>query len=295
MAAVGAAIEAVIRPGGVLVAPDDGYPGIRRVADEQLAAWGVEVRFTPTDTEAILAVLPGATAVWVETPSNPALDVCDVPRICAAAREGGARVLVDNTLPTPLLQRPLELGADVSVVSGTKALSGHSDLLLGVVTVADEAWAAELRHARARTGALPGPFEAWLAHRSLATLAIRLERQQATAQALAELLDARADITGVRYPGLPGDPSHAVAVRQMDGFGPVIGFELAGADAAQAFLARLELVAEATSFGGVHATAERRARWGTDRVAPGYIRFSCGIEDTADVLADVSQALDGLR
>jgi cystathionine gamma-lyase len=295
MAAVSAALEDVLLSGGgVLVAPSDGYPGVRAVAREVWAPRGVELRFVATDTCAILEALDGATAVWLETPANPGLDVCDIAAVGAAALAAGAVVLVDNTLATPLLQQPLALGADVSVVSATKALAGHSDVLLGAVTVREAEAAARLRRARSRAGAVPGPFEAWLVHRSLATLALRLERQQANALAVAEFLRSRPEVSGVRYPGLPDDPAFAVAARQMSGFGPVVGFDVCGGEeAAQAFLAQLRLVAEATSFGGVHTTAERRARWGTDAVGTGFIRFSCGIEDAADLVADVERALGG--
>ncbi len=294
MAATGAALEWALASGGALVAPSDGYPGIRLVAAERWEPAGTAVRLVPTDTSAILEALEGAAAVWLETPSNPGLDVCDIRAVAEAAHAAGALVLVDNTLATPLGQRPLELGADLSMVAGTKALAGHSDLLLGLVSVRDEATAAELRRRRSRSGAVPGPFEAWLAHRSLPTLALRLHRQQDNALALARMLQARDDVRDVRYPGLPDDPAHALAARQMSGFGPVLGFTLAGEDAAQAFLAGLDLVAEATSFGGVHSTAERRLRWGTDQVAPGFIRFSCGVEDAEDLLADVARSLDAL-
>jgi cystathionine gamma-lyase len=294
MAATNAALESVLARGGVLVAPEDGYPGVRLVATERWEPAGVEVRFVPTNTDAILAALDGASAVWLETPSNPGLDVCDVAVIARAAHAAGAVVLVDNTLATPLFQRPLELGADVSMVAGTKALAGHSDLLLGLMTVRDSQTAEQLRRARSRSGAVPGPFEAWLAHRSLATLSLRLERQQANALALASRLLEHGAVHDVRYPGLPGDPAHQIAASQMRGFGPVLGFGLDGSDAAQAFLSGLRLVAEATSFGGVHSTAERRCRWQTDQVAPGFIRFSCGVEDTADLLADVERALDAI-
>jgi cystathionine gamma-lyase len=206
MAATHAALESVLAAGGVLVAPEDGYPGVRLVATERWEPAGVEVRFVATDTDAILAALDGATAVWLETPSNPGLDVCDVAAISRAAHAAGTVVLVDNTLATPLFQRPLELGADVSMVAGTKALAGHSDLLLGLVTVRESQTAEALRRARSRSGAVPGPFEAWLAHRSLATLSLRLERQQANALALASRLLERGDVHDVRYPGLPATP-----------------------------------------------------------------------------------------
>jgi cystathionine gamma-lyase len=225
----------------------------------------------------------------VETPSNPRLDVCDLAAVAAAAHEAGALLAVDNTLATPLGQRPLALGADFAMVSGTKSLCGHSDLLLGAVSTADPERAAALRRWRTQSGSVAGGFEAWLAHRSLATLGLRLERSCANAAALAEALIPREDVLEVVYPSGP------VAERQMVFRGPVVGFTLASAEKAQAFLAACELVAEATSFGGVHSTAERRARWGTDAVAEGFIRFSAGCEDTADVLADVERALDSVR
>jgi cystathionine gamma-lyase len=286
MAATSALLEPALGAGDVLVVTRDGYPGVRGIASDRLRPRGVEVRFVPTDTEAILGACDGATLVWVETPSNPALDVCDIAAVAAAAHAAGARLVVDNTLATPLGQRPLDLGADATVYSATKALAGHSDLILGAVGVRDPAWAAALRERRRLGGAIAGPFEAWLLHRSLATLALRLERQSANASALAAFLKERPEVRDVRHPG-----AHPAAARQMALGGPLVGFTLGGAERAQRFLGALELVAEATSFGGVHSTAERRARWGTDDVAPGFIRFSAGCEDTEDLLADVERAL----
>jgi cystathionine gamma-lyase len=264
-----------LHSGDVLVAPADAYPGIRAIAADVLEPNGVEVRLVPTADAAFREVLPGATLVWMESPSNPCLDVLDVRALAAEARAHGALVAVDNTLAGPLRQHPLELGADFSVTSGSKHLAGHSDLILGVVAVASAERAEELRAWRIATGAIPGPFEAWLAHRSLATLALRLERQEANACAVAELLRARDDVTGVRWPGV----------------GSVVSFDLGSEERAQGFLGACTLVAEATSFGGLHANAERRARWGGDDVGPGFIRFSAGIEDTADLVADIEQAL----
>ena len=293
--AAASAVLLALGPGDVLVAPADGYYTVRALARGHLEPRGVEVRLVPTDEEAVRGALEGATLVWVETPSNPALDLLDVAALARAARAAGARLAVDNTLATPLAQRPLELGADLSVSSGSKHLSGHSDVVLGHVACADAARARELRTWRAQTGAIPGPFEAWLAHRSLATLDVRLERQCANALAVAELLAGREDVRDVRYPGLPGHPAHALAGRQLGGrFGTVVGFELADERTAQAFLAACALVVEATSFGGTHSSAERRARWGSDDVPEGFIRFSAGLEETADLLADVGRALDGL-
>jgi cystathionine gamma-lyase len=279
MAAVTAVVVPALAPGDVLVAPSDGYPGIRTIGTDVLEPRGVEVRLVPTDDAAVRAALPGATLVWLESPSNPGLDVLDVAALAAEAHVAGATVAVDNTLAGPLRQRPLELGADVSVTSGSKHLSGHSDLLLGVVTVADEERAGALRAWRTATGSIPGPFEAWLAHRSLATLALRLERQEANAAALAGRLRERDDVADVRWPGV----------------GSVVCFDLGSEARAQAFLSASELVAEATSFGGLHSNAERRGRWGTDAVGDGFIRFNAGIEDAADLLADVERALDVSR
>jgi cystathionine gamma-lyase len=276
MAAVSAVALEMLRPGDVLVAPSDAYPGIRSVARDHLEPRGVEVRLVPTDDTAVRGALEGATLVWLESPSNPGLDVVDVATIASEAHAAGAVVAVDNTLAGPLRQRPLELGADLSVVSASKYLTGHSDLVLGYVAGSDSERIARLRAWRSTTGGIPGPFEAWLAHRSLATLAVRLDRQEANASALADALRARKDVTDVRWPRV----------------GSVVCFTLADADRAQAFLGALTLVAEATSFGGLHSNAERRARWGTDAVAEGWIRFSAGIEDTEDLLADVLSALD---
>jgi cystathionine gamma-lyase len=292
MAAISAVVIPGLRPGDVLVAPSDGYPGIRHVATEHLAPRGVDVRLVPTDVDAIRGALDGATLVWVETPSNPGLDVVPIAELAGAAHAAGAALAVDNTLATALGQRPLDLGADLVMTSASKALTGHSDLLMGALTTRDEARYEQLLDWRTHTGAVPGPFEAWLAHRSLATLDVRLERACTNALALAEALAARDGVSGVRYPGRPGDPGFAVAAHQMARFGPVVGFALPDAAAAQAFLAASELVIEATSFGGLHTSAERRARWGTDAVPEGWIRLSAGIEATEDLVLDVERALD---
>jgi cystathionine gamma-lyase len=270
MAAVSAVVLPRLEPGDVLVACGDGYPGIRQIADNDLRPKGIEVRMVPTETEAIVAAAEGAKLVWLENPSNPKLDTCDLAAVRAATT---GLLAVDNTVATPLAFQPLGHGADFAMTSGTKALTGHSDVLLGAVSVRDPALVQELIDWRIRTGAILGPFEAWLAHRSLATLGLRLERQQANARALVEALEGR--VTHLRWPGV----------------GPMISLALPTAEDAQAFLDACELVSEATSFGGVHSTAERRARWGTDDVPEGFIRFSCGIEDTEDLVADVLQAL----
>jgi cystathionine gamma-lyase len=292
MAALAAVVLPLLKPGDVLVGPADGYPLIRSIGRDHLEPRGVDVRLVPTREDAVHGALEGATLVWVETPSNPSLDVLALAPLAEAAHAAGALLAVDNTVATPLGQRPLDLGADLVMTSLTKSMTGHHDVLLGSVTTRDPARVEMLRAWRTASGAIPGTFEAWLAHRSLPTLDVRLERTCANAQAVAELLAARDDVALVRYPGLPGDPSHAVAAAQMTRFGAVLGFDAGSAERAQAFLDRAELVIEATSFGGVHTTAERRARWGSDAIAPGYIRFSAGLEATSDLVADVAAALD---
>ncbi|MFD4631644.1 cystathionine gamma-lyase [Streptomyces sp. NPDC058284] len=291
MAAISAVLFSQLRAGDVVVLPDDGYQVLPLVR-EQLSAYGIEVRTAPTGGDAQLDVLDGAKLLWIETPSNPGLDVCDVRRLADAAHARGALVAVDNTLATPLGQRPLELGADFAVASGTKMLTGHGDILLGYVACRDAELTASVRQWRKIVGAIPGPMEAWLAHRSLATLQLRADRQNGNALAVAEALRDRADVSGLRYPGLPGDPSHEIASRQMRRFGCVVSFTLPTRARAERFLEALHLVDDATSFGGVRSTAERRRRWGGDAVAEGFIRFSAGAEDPADLVADVLRALD---
>jgi cystathionine gamma-lyase len=295
MAAVAAVLGVTLRPRDVVVLPEDAYYTARLLARGYFAEMGVEVRLAATRDDAQAKALDGAKLLWIETPTNPGLEVCDIAALSQAAHRAGALVAVDNTTPTCLGQSPLDLGADFSVASDTKALSGHSDLVLGHVAVKEGSLHERLKTWRAQMGAVPGPMEVWLAHRSLATLPLRLERQGANALAIAGLLTSRPEVQVVRYPGLSQDPAHAVAARQMQWFGPVVSFVLPSRGQAERFLAACELVIEATSFGGVHTSAERRARWGGDRIPDGFIRLSAGCEDTADLLADLTQALDGLR
>lgn len=276
MAAATAVLQTLLGPGDLLVAPNDGYPGVLQYAREHLATRGVGVRTVPTTDEAIRRAAKGAALVWIETPANPGLQTLELEATIAVCREAGAKVVVDNTLATPLRQRPLDLGADLVVSSDSKHLTGHSDLILGHVSGADADLVEQLRRWRTLAGAVPGPFEIWLAHRSLGTLDVRLRRQEAVAVAVHGALSAREDLEDVRYPG----------------FSSVVGFDLGGMGRARAFLGALQLVAEATSFGGLHSTAERRDRFGDGQVGPGYVRFSAGLETPADVVADLSQALD---
>ncbi len=276
MAAVAAVLHTLVGPGDVLVVPSDAYPGVRAIALDQLEPLGVEVRLVPTEESAIRDALSGAAVVWVETPSNPGLAVLDVPALAASVHGAGARLVVDATLAGPLRRPPLRAGADVSVLSASKQLTGHTDLVMGVASARDGAVVDALRSWRATVGSVPGPFEVWLAHRSLATLGVRGDRQEENARALVAALRGRPGVEDVRWPGV----------------GCVVAFTLQDAACAQRFLAACRLVGEATSFGGVHSTAERRGRWGTDDVAPGWIRLSAGIEAAEDLVADVLGALE---
>jgi cystathionine gamma-lyase len=291
MAAVSAVLLTVLRPGDTVVLPSDGYYNTRAFAADTLTGFGVTVREVPTAGP--YPDLDGVRLVLLESPANPGLDVCDIAALAEAAHRAGALVAVDNTTPTPLGQQPLALGADLSVASGTKALTGHSDMLLGYVAGPPDL-AAGIRTWRNRTGAIPGPFETWLAHRSLSTLDLRLARQAANAAALADLLAGRDEVLRVRWPGLPADPGHALASRQMRRMPGVVTFTLPDAAHAIRFLTASRLVAAATSFGGTHTTADRRAQWG-DATPDGLLRLSCGIEDPADLLTDIAEALDKAR
>ena len=296
MAAI-SAVFSLLRPGEAAVLPADGYQMLPR-ARARLEERGVTVRVAPTGGGAQLEVVDSdVRLLWLETPSNPGLDVCDIRRVVERARALAPQVLVavDNTLATPLGQRPLELGADLACASGTKALNGHSDVLLGYAVSRNAELAARLREWRAETGAILGPMEAWLAHRGLATLQLRVERQAANALAVARELARHPEVTGLRHPGLPGDPAHETAARQMRSFGCVVSFTLPDRAHAERFLAALRLVHDATSFGGLRSTAERRRRWGGDPVPEGFVRFSAGIEDAEDLVADVRQALAAAR
>jgi len=291
MAAVTAVLGVTLRVGDVLVMPSDGYYTARMLAEGYLARQGIEVRLAPTAENAQQELLDGATLLWLETPSNPGLDVCDLAKLVAAAHHHGALVAVDNTTATVLGQQPLQLGADFSVSSDTKTLTGHGDLILGHVAVRASSWRDRLQTFRTQQGSVPGPMEVWLAHRSLATLNVRLERQCKSALEIAQFLAIQPEVVLVRYPGLPQDPAYTLASRQMKHYGPVVSFVLKGQAQAEHFLDACRLVWEATSFGGVHTTAERRARWGGDAIPEGFIRLSAGCEDTQDLLEDIAQAL----
>lgn len=290
MAAITAALMAVLRAGDRLLLPSDGYYATRLLAEEFLAGFGVSVVTRPTRHFAD-GGFEGFVAALIETPSNPGLDIADIAALTAGLRAAGAVSIVDNTTMTPCGQRPLDLGADLVVASDTKAPGGHSDLLAGHVASRDEALMARVRDWRTRSGAIPGPFEAWALHRSLETLELRFGRMCDNAEVLAAHLDAHPAVRDLRFPGLLSHPGHAIAARQMRRMGFLIGFTLESAEAAERFIAACPLVEAATSFGGVHTSAERRARWGDD-VAPGFVRLSVGTEPLEALWPAIEAALD---
>ena len=292
MATVAAVFYSQLKSGDRVLLPADGYYVTRALAEKFLAGFGVLV-----DTVATAALeqadMTGYRLVWIETPSNPGLDLADIERVAARAHAASALVVVDNTTMSPLGQRPLELGADVVVSADTKSVSGHSDVLFGHVCSRNASLMAQVRDWRKSAGAIPGPFEAWLVHRGLETLDVRFERMCASAHVLAQRLAGHRKVKGVRYPGLPDHPAHALAQRQMRRFGSLIALTLADAPTAEAFIGHCRFVRAATSFGGVHTSAERRARWG-DQVAPGFIRLSVGCEPCEVLWQDMRTALDSV-
>jgi cystathionine gamma-lyase len=290
MAAIAAALFASLRAGDRLVIPADGYYVTRILSGGFLKPLGIEVVELPTRDYAT-ADFTGAAVVYLETPSNPGLDVVDIAGVAARAGAAGARVIADNTTMTPLLQRPLDLGCDLVVAADTKAPAGHSDVLFGHVAGRDIDLIARVRDWRRMAGAIPGPFEAFLVHRGLETLEVRLERMCASAAVLAGRLAAHPKVRGLRYPGLPGDPSFGAIGAQMANGGFLIGFTLADAGVAEGFLARCPLIAQSTSFGGTHTAGERRARWG-DAVPEGFIRLSVGVEPVEVLWQAIKAALD---
>ena len=285
-----------------IVLPEDGYYGGRVLAD-RLRPNGT--RPVPVDLRDLAAVERELTTapslLWAETPTNPLLRVADLTRLAGIAAAAGAPMVVDNTVATGLLQRPLDAGATASLYSLTKSVSGHSDVILGAVVSRDAGLLADVRAWRSSGGGIPGPFEAWLALRGLKTLPLRIARQSASALAIAGHLAGHPRVTAVHYPGVAGpgfgETTSALARRQMpDGFGPLLSFEVTpdSADAADKVVARSQLILPATSFGGVESTWERRARWPAETAPPGLIRLSVGVEPVADLITDIDQALEVL-
>ncbi|MBX7430693.1 cystathionine gamma-lyase [Mycobacterium sp. Y57] len=288
MAAVTSLLRAVAEPGCTLVVPSDGYYQVRAYAHEYLAPRGVTV--VEAGCAQMCDAARDADVVFAETPANPALDVVDLHRLAMICRPRGALLIVDNTTATPLGQQPLALGADLVVASATKTLAGHHDLLAGYVAGSRPEVIERLQRERLLGGSILGAFDAWLVLRSLPTLGLRFERQCQNAAAVALMLRSHPRVRSVRYPGLPDDPSHPIASRQMRRFGGIVSVELDGAQAVHDLVRNSDLLVGATSFGGIHSSVDRRARWG-DPVPAGFARLSMGIEDTEDLLSDIDRAL----
>jgi cystathionine gamma-synthase len=298
MAAI-AAVFSFVPAGGVVVLPRHAYQVTLGFADDLAQRAGVEIRRVDVaDTDQVVAALDGASLLLVESPTNPMLEVADLPVLLAAARERGVLTAVDNTFATPLGQRPLDHGADLVVHSVTKYLAGHSDVVLGAVVAATDDLASRVRAYRTLHGAIPGPFEVWLALRGLRTLALRVERSQASAAELARRLARHPDVAEVRHPSLPDDPGHERAARLMTGFGSILGVRpVGGADGADAVVAAVRLWVPATSLGGVESSLERRRRFATESVTvpEDLLRLSVGIEDVEDLWRDLDGALRSAR
>ena len=293
MAAAAAVLERVPL-GGRVVVPADAYQGVVALVEAGVAQgrWILE-RLATDDTAGWIDAMSAADLCWVETPSNPMLVVADLAAIAAAPRKSGGLLVVDNTFATPLNQRPLERGADVVLHAATKYLGGHSDLLAGALVVRDPELGTALRRIRTLHGGVPGTLEAFLATRGLRTLAVRLRRAEENAAVLADFLAAHPRISRVHYPGRSDHPQHAIARRQLDGFGAIVSLEVDGdAAAAEAVCAATQLIRHATSLGSVESTMERRAAYaGQEHVPPSLLRISVGIEAVEDLQADLDQAL----
>ena len=289
-----AAIFDQLPVGATVVLGDDCYQGVVGLAAAGAAQgrWSV-VRAGIEDTSRWVALAAEADLLWLESPSNPLLVVADLPAICAAPRKAGALIVIDSTFATPLVQRPLELGADLVMHSATKYLGGHSDLLLGAVVAASGERARGLRERRELAGATPGALEAYLAVRGMRTLALRLQRASASAAGLAERLAEHVGVALVRYPGRPDHPTHATARSFMAGFGAVVSFDVEGGAArADAVCRSVRIIRHATSLGGVESTIERRAAIaGQTHLPPGLLRLSVGCEHPDDLWRDLRQAL----
>lgn len=291
------AVFQALNPGDHVIAPDDVYHGTRTQLRELLARWGVEYSLIDlTDLNAVrAAITPKTRLIWIETPSNPLLKVADIEALAAICRDAGAVCAVDSTFATPVLQQPLALGADLVMHSTTKYLGGHSDILSGaIITRSEDAFFQRIRDYQIMGGPVPAPFDCWLLQRSIATLPLRIKAQSGNAQAVAEFLAGHPQVSAVHYPGLVTHPGHALARRQMSGFGAMLSFQVHGGnDAAARTAARVALFTRATSLGGVESLIEHRASVeGPFSTTPkDLLRVSVGLEHPDDLIADLQQAL----
>lgn len=293
MAAVAAVMFTTVAAGERVLLPADGYYAMRALADQFLKPLGVIVEHRPTATF-LDGGFAGYKLIILESPSNPGLEVCDIAEAARQAKQASAILAVDNTTITPLGQRPLALGADLVITADTKAMNGHSDALMGHVAGRNAALLQRIKDWRKFSGAIPGPFEAWLVHRGLETLEVRFSRMCATAGTIAERLKGHAAVKSLRYPGLNDDPAHAVALKQMTTFGSMISLTLKDGTAAERFITECPYIQPSTSFGGVRTSAERRARWG-DAVPGGFVRLSIGVEPAETLWRALAETLDKIN
>jgi len=295
MAAINA-VFSILPVGSVVTASHQGYSGVMTLLGNLHASGKIEVRYVDiSDTEAVLAALPGTALLWIESPTNPMLSVADLPRLISAAKAEGCGVAVDSTFATPLVQKPLLMGADIVVHSVTKYFAGHSDVVMGSLSSRDAALLSRLEDARKIGGAIPGPFEAWLALRGLRTFPLRFERAQANAMEIAMRLSSHPKIAEVHYPGLLTDSQHLRATSFMNGFGAVLSFTLHSDGVhADKVCESSTVITYATSLGGIESLWERRRRWAgeSSSVPESLIRLSVGCENVEDLWEDILQSLE---
>ena len=301
MAATDCLLRSVLRPGDHLVIPDDAYGGTFRLIDKVFTQWGIEYTPAPvSDVDAVRAAMKSNTKlVWVETPTNPLLNIGDIELLAEVAHEGNAKIVVDNTFASPYLQQPLQLGADIALHSTTKYIGGHSDVVGGALVCNDEELDTAFAFLQNGSGGVPGPFDAFLTLRGIKTLALRMERHSDNAERVVELLDGHPAVAGVIYPGLASHPSHKVAAKQMRRFGGMISVRLKGGKAAALDLcSRTEIFTLAESLGGVESLIEvpgamtHASTAGSALEVPDdLVRLSVGIEDASDLVGDIEQAL----
>ncbi|MBB0246356.1 cystathionine gamma-synthase [Streptomyces alkaliphilus] len=301
LAAEDCLLRTVLAPGDHLVIPNDAYGGTFRLISKVVERWGVEWSVVDTsDVEAVRAAMrPRTRAVWVETPSNPLLGITDIAAVAEITREAGARLVVDNTFASPYLQQPLALGADVVVHSTTKYLGGHSDVVGGALVTSDAGLGEELAFHQNAMGAVAGPFDSWLVLRGIKTLAVRMDRHNANAARVVEMLRSHPSVHAVLYPGSESHPGHEVAAKQMSGFGGMVSFRVTGGEeAAVAVCERARVFTLGESLGGVESLIEHPGRM-THASAAGsalevpadLVRLSVGIEAIDDLLEDLTRAL----
>ncbi|MEV0048978.1 cystathionine gamma-synthase [Saccharopolyspora shandongensis] len=301
MAATDAVLRATLKPGDHLVIPDDAYGGTFRLVDKVLTAWGVEYTPAPvSDVDAVRAAIrPNTKVIWVETPTNPLLNIGDIAALAQVSRDAGTKLVVDNTFASPYLQQPLELGANVVVHSTTKYLGGHSDVVGGAVITSDDELAEQVAFLQNGAGAVPGPFDVFLTLRGIKTLAVRMERHSANAERIVAALTGHPKVAKVLYPGLPEHPGHEVAAKQMRHFGGMISFLHAdGEEAALEVCSRTRLFTLAESLGGVESLIEHPGRMthastagSMLQVPSDLVRLSVGIEEADDLVEDLLSAL----